>query len=379
MAVDFQTSNDRRSQSAKDPSTAAAVRETRRSLHASIRNDWDYPSQRNTNFHKHDTEIDREAQPQNVPLKEIFSIDNGRVQEWRQRDYASSDPSSDEAGNDPSPVLSPKTPTTAKSPTTLRSLPFLPSSPEKQQKQPRHRSSSLRERAKESIKSGLRLDTGSASETEESRERKETDLLVQRKKSQRRHRRRQRLNEEMTWNDGLAFWEQRRNAWCCAKSINEEEQPDQQLNGHNSPLRQVQNQHLTDGQALQNGHARDQRSISDSPADTRFFPTSESNGGNDTQQSISSTSSSHRPSTTLIPLAKPLLPPTDPGRITIKPSMYPSIYSKCIIQAQTPSFPVNLSDMVPALVEGWKQDGEWPPQPVAIGPAGFPVKRKKKR
>ncbi|KAI4177396.1 MAG: hypothetical protein LQ343_000376 [Gyalolechia ehrenbergii] len=68
-------------------------------------------------------------------------------------------------------------------------------------------------------------------------------------------------------------------------------------------------------------------------------------------------------STILVPLAPPLLPPTDhPDLGEITPAIYPTIYSKCVIQSVTPSFPINLKDMVGSLVQGWKEDGEWPPK-----------------
>lgn len=42
--------------------------------------------------------------------------------------------------------------------------------------------------------------------------------------------------------------------------------------------------------------------------------------------------------------------------------MYPEIYTKIILQSRTPSVPINLQALVNALVQGWKDDGEWPPK-----------------
>jgi len=43
--------------------------------------------------------------------------------------------------------------------------------------------------------------------------------------------------------------------------------------------------------------------------------------------------------------------------------MYPSIYAKVVNQGLVPAVPINLSDVIPALVQGWQNDGEWPPKP----------------
>ncbi|KAL8657125.1 MAG: hypothetical protein Q9226_002240 [Calogaya cf. arnoldii] len=67
--------------------------------------------------------------------------------------------------------------------------------------------------------------------------------------------------------------------------------------------------------------------------------------------------------TTLVPLAPPLLSPQDHPFLTpITPILYPTLYSKCIVQSLAPSFPINLSHIVGSLVQGWKEDGEWPPK-----------------
>lgn len=69
---------------------------------------------------------------------------------------------------------------------------------------------------------------------------------------------------------------------------------------------------------------------------------------------------------TLIPLAPPLLLPADhPDLAEITPATYTTIYSKCVVQALAPSFPINLKDVVGSLVQGWKDDGEWPPKATA--------------
>ncbi|KAI9934969.1 hypothetical protein ASPWEDRAFT_31317 [Aspergillus wentii DTO 134E9] len=67
-----------------------------------------------------------------------------------------------------------------------------------------------------------------------------------------------------------------------------------------------------------------------------------------------------------IPVVPSLLSTTNPIRASITPSMYPSIYSKVVVQGLTPTVPINLADVTKAMVQGWKADGQWPPKPQNI-------------
>ncbi|KAF2200533.1 hypothetical protein GQ43DRAFT_396289, partial [Delitschia confertaspora ATCC 74209] len=75
----------------------------------------------------------------------------------------------------------------------------------------------------------------------------------------------------------------------------------------------------------------------------------------------------------LIPLPPSLLS-GNPIRTSITPKIYPEIYNKVVVTGRTPSVPINLSDMTRALVQGWKDSGEWPPR---SGPLDPLVGRKK--
>lgn len=65
---------------------------------------------------------------------------------------------------------------------------------------------------------------------------------------------------------------------------------------------------------------------------------------------------------TLVPVPPPLVPRSNAVRAAITPDTYPSIYSKIVVQGLAPTMPVNLGDVVRAMVEGWRRDGEWPPK-----------------
>lgn len=66
--------------------------------------------------------------------------------------------------------------------------------------------------------------------------------------------------------------------------------------------------------------------------------------------------------------------PNHPIRRRITPALYPEIYSKIIVSGRTPSVPINLLTLTRALVQGWKDDGEWPPKQ---GPVEKSIGRRK--
>ncbi|KAF2105323.1 hypothetical protein BDV96DRAFT_509591 [Lophiotrema nucula] len=69
----------------------------------------------------------------------------------------------------------------------------------------------------------------------------------------------------------------------------------------------------------------------------------------------------------LIPIAPRLLPGSS-VRDSITPKAYHDIYEKVVITSRTPTVPINLSDMTRALVQGWKENGEWPPKSGPLDP-----------
>ncbi|KAJ5845350.1 hypothetical protein N7534_009019 [Penicillium rubens] len=65
----------------------------------------------------------------------------------------------------------------------------------------------------------------------------------------------------------------------------------------------------------------------------------------------------------LCPVAPPFISNDNPVRASINPAIYPSIYTKVVVQGMTPTVPVNLAHLTKAMVQGWKADGQWPPKP----------------
>ncbi|CAI7573794.1 unnamed protein product [Penicillium manginii] len=242
---------------------------------------------------------------------------------------------------------------------------------------------------------------------------------------QRRRRRRQ-MEEEMAWNEGLRRWIAQRNAWSGARTRRQIRAKEQKRNLADThiPSRDQTTANTTpsaeesgagtspppapqvaDNEAGDTGDAsvlanraeatlslaerekiEEQHRRQDQEEEHSTAPDEEAKRKGSTETSITepdqqapskdSTSSAaiddsdsegeddeEELEELLIPVAPPLLSPSNPIRATINPSIYPSIYTKVVVQGMTPTVPVNLADLTKAMVQGWKADGQWPPKP----------------
>ena len=194
-----------------------------------------------------------------------------------------------------------------------------------------------------------------------------------------RAKRRRAVRDEMKWNEGLACFEARRNAWTGARTVRVRPKPvSPPAVSPRSPRRFFF-----------------RRSMSSSPPTSTHMPQG-SQGGDSSdgssiakgeekelrKQSTKDTVPLTPPDTsnymveTLVPIGQPLLPPNNPLRASITPSVYINLYEKVILHNLQPSCPINLTDMLRSCVAGWKRDGEWPPRGTPAPPM---VARKKKK
>ncbi|EAW14142.1 DUF4050 domain-containing protein [Aspergillus clavatus NRRL 1] len=249
----------------------------------------------------------------------------------------------------------------------------------------------------------------------------------ERARERRRLRRRLAEEEEMRWNPGLRTWVERRDAWTGARSAEEVralergEDGDEGLglglksrsrsrsgsgsgsmsgsmsnlgSGSGSPglaARTEASLAIAEGEShLGKGEAEQSQTLDDgakeSTETTLTVPkpsheesqesapaTADANANTNTTTTTTTTPTAVTPTLPpsqvrdpLIPLAPSLIPLSNPVRASITPTMYPSIYSKVVVQGLTPTVPINLADLVKAMVQGWKSDGQWPPKPTSI-------------
>jgi hypothetical protein len=196
-----------------------------------------------------------------------------------------------------------------------------------------------------------------------------------------RAKRRRALRDEVAWNDGLACFVARRDAWTGAKTVRVK--PKTTVT---SPLSPTSSKHLfwRTKSHTRTGSTSSHTGTGTSPLmPTVSAPTAGGHNGNPlspTTTHASNTSSSEGdpvqppcpsdyPIETLLPLAPPLIPPANSMRSSIVPSIYASIYDKVVKHSMQPSCPINLGDMIRSCVAGWKRDGEWPPRITPPEPA----------
>jgi len=185
---------------------------------------------------------------------------------------------------------------------------------------------------------------------------------AERTKAGRKRKRARIMDEEMSWNAGLAHFVARRNAWTCAREV--------QSGGHVPRGRKL-------GHVMQdvsgNGHGGDV-DISMSETDGESSRMEEEEEEKETSGLHSVVNSSLSDARMLLPIPQPLLP-DHPVRKRINPNVYGEVYSKIILQSRTPTVPINLSHIISALIHGWKQEGNWPPKGTVVEP---PIGRRRK-
>ncbi|KAK4172085.1 hypothetical protein QBC36DRAFT_338671 [Triangularia setosa] len=203
-----------------------------------------------------------------------------------------------------------------------------------------------------------------------------------------RTRRRRAVREEASWNPGLACFEARRDAWTGARTVRVKPKPIPPTSPSTGRRLSFWRLHRTESASSQHSTPGSPPAQANpiNPMETRTShqtdvsamtpPLSESDSAKEqlvhrTSSHESTTPPTLYPVETLVPVPAPLLPPQNPMRASITPSMYSSLYDKLVIQGLQPACPVNLSDMIRACVVGWKRDGEWPPR--SNYTASFPV------
>lgn len=192
--------------------------------------------------------------------------------------------------------------------------------------------------------------------------------------------RRRAARDEMTWNEGLACFEARRNAWTGAKTVRVRSKP-----APSPPVSPRSPRRFFFRRSISGSPPSPTLINPSSPGGSQSGAISDSSSiaKDDRDLKAQSSRDSDRiadrllPVETLLPIPHPILPPNNSFRASITPSIYLSLYDKVILNNLQPSCPINLADMIRACVTGWKRDGEWPPKPSAPEPMVVSMRRKK--
>jgi len=277
----------------------AEIREARRMLQGRVRTDWYYPA---LPAHQEAQsgirpQQDEESTVAGFKFHVPRSDEHFEPLEWRERDYASSDEDSEEDEIEIAAVRA------------------------------------------SNEKKGRGEGTESAAQD------------ISNRRTARKRKRKELLEEEMTWNDGLSHWTLQRDAWCVAKTVDQVRSLDQRRD----------EEMKAEAASASASTGSTPRTSTSSAASHRATSTSTDGTSPDTNISIAGMSVTP-PSHMLVPVMAKILP-HHPIRRKMSPNMYPEIYNKIILQSRTPSVPINLGVMIHALVKGWIDDGEWPPKP----------------
>ncbi|KAK5264264.1 hypothetical protein LTR99_003571 [Exophiala xenobiotica] len=250
--------------------------------------------------------------------------------------------------------------------------------------------------------------------------------------AERKRKRRKLVAEEMSYNDGLRVWMNRRDAWTGAVRRRPKDSAmsarsslvakrdrgtgdghEQDGGGRQRPSHFFRRSSSMLAHGLGPGHVRDKSGSSavagDNASPTDTGPTSSPTrshaspvAGSSIDSSIESPSANTNTNTNKdkdgdkgmdrekdegegegennegpwLPIFPPLLPPDDSLRDRINAKAYATIYSKIVVQGLAPNVPIPLVHMIPALVAGWKAEGNWPPQPASIAAADVKKGRK---
>jgi hypothetical protein len=201
---------------------------------------------------------------------------------------------------------------------------------------------------------------------------------LERRVGERRKRKRTEMEEEMAWNGGLCFFQRRRNVWTGAMAKAEAEddgerakQPKLATSSDSSPVHTPTSATSAPG--------ADDAAQADGPMDG-VEPTTVQAPASTPSRSTAPISqwipAWHTPSfqppadpaaltNVQIPVAPPLIPPSNPVRITLASRSPSELYAKIVRDSRTPAIPVNLADMTRIIVQGWKDEGNWPPRGTA--------------
>ncbi|QKX59952.1 uncharacterized protein TRUGW13939_07094 [Talaromyces rugulosus] len=212
-------------------------------------------------------------------------------------------------------------------------------------------------------------DTGPATTkpgpTEKSPYRFESPDAIHESLAERRRTRRAALEEEAQWNPGLRFFLERRDAWTGSKKR-------KAISDH-----AAQQQHDTEPDGLANGECSSAETKDQETTPLTEMLNDLKLGDKDTQSKNLNHSDCYESDDSLVPVMSPFIPNSNCIRSSITPAIYASIYSKVILQGLTPTVPINLSDVIKAIVAGWKADGQWPPK-ITMPPPGSDVPVRKK-
>jgi Protein of unknown function (DUF4050) len=191
-------------------------------------------------------------------------------------------------------------------------------------------------------------------------------LYLDRRLQARKRKRRKALEEEMTYNRGLCFFIRRRNAWTGAVS---HESIKTMAEVKDTFLPSVGGSSDTPESSSRSKPA-DSAELPSLPPDSDSAAAPDASASPDTESEFSPPPNPETLTNVLIPLAPPIVPSSHPVRASILTRSDSELYEKIVRDTRTPAVPINLSQMMRVVVQGWKDEGNWPPRGTNMSSAG---------
>jgi Protein of unknown function (DUF4050) len=207
--------------------------------------------------------------------------------------------------------------------------------------------------------------------------------FINRKIQAHKRKKRKQVEEEMRWNDGLCFFMRRRNAWTGALSPDEVQARHAAKDTGLPTLEAVivdddkptsESTQESDASSPHSAEPTTDDQTTQETKDSKPQPPPDTDSGISIpapDQTITETpfTAPPDPSTlhnVLLPVAPPLLPPTHQVRSSIMSRSDSELYEKVVRDSRTPAVPINLAHMMRVVVQGWKDEGNWPPKSSAV-------------
>jgi hypothetical protein len=208
---------------------------------------------------------------------------------------------------------------------------------------------------------------------------------VERKLQRGKTRKRKALEEELQYNEGLCFFLHRRNAWTGAMTETE-----------------IETQRSLQDQAALNSPHRALSTSSDSSNTTPSsysLPNASGDNPENTTFTLPATITAYHTdpfqcppnpesiTDVVIPACTPMISHSNPIRASMMSRSHSELYEKVVRDNRSPAIPINLAHMTNVIVQGWKNEGNWPPKnglpepPIAMrrdGGGGILVRRMRK-
>ena len=193
--------------------------------------------------------------------------------------------------------------------------------------------------------------------------------IIECKLQARKRKKRRLLEEELQYNEGLCFFLARRNAWTGAKAKSDVETLcPRGTQAVSLPAGRPDSTSSDSGFSSEN---TDPTSAPSSPR-TTDSPTPTPITALEARLRTTSLSPSNDPfrcpnppgrlTDILLPVSRPLIPTSNPVRTSMTSRSYSELYEKVVRDNRSPAIPINLAHMTHVIVQGWKDEGNWPPQ-----------------